>query len=216
MVLGFERRTSCSRLSFRNHMARAPASISVYTSLFVEQSLWIIEIRSGWIRSFFLLCVATVWTGQTFFQQVAGGRKWKNTRQTNGSTMRQTGRLIPGAENTNLREVSRYRWPPVYFVWIQLLCLFLMNNSFTCLVKPKPVKQEVNHLVILPSILGLGESLTLWLVSRLTVLYSTNKKIWCLCMYSKLLFPNQSNRRPAVQCRVLSASGFFRKTLPIH
>ena len=38
-------------------------------------------------------------------------------------------------------EVSLYGWPPVYFVWIQLLCLRWMNNSFACLVKSKPVKQ---------------------------------------------------------------------------
>ena len=30
-----------------------------------------------------------------------------------------------------LGEVSRYGWPPVYFVSIQLLCLCLISNSFT-------------------------------------------------------------------------------------
>ena len=44
---------------------------------------------------------------------------------------------------------SLYGWSPVLQVWIQLLCLWWMNNSFTCLVKTKPVKQEVNHTVIL-------------------------------------------------------------------
>ena len=34
-------------------------------------------------------------------------------------------------------------WPPVYFDWIQLLCLCWMSNSFTCLVKSKPLKQEI-------------------------------------------------------------------------
>ena len=46
--------------------------------------------------------------------------------------------------------MSLYDWPPVYFVWIQLLCLCCINNSFTCLVKSKPVKQEVSHTAILP------------------------------------------------------------------
>ena len=44
-----------------------------------------------------------------------------------------------------------YSWPPVYFVWIRLICICLTSNSFTCLVKSKPVKQEVSRIVILPS-----------------------------------------------------------------
>ena len=47
-------------------------------------------------------------------------------------------------------EVSQYDWPPDYFVWIQLLCLCLVNYRFTSLVKSKPVKQEVSCTVILP------------------------------------------------------------------
>ena len=47
-------------------------------------------------------------------------------------------------------EVSLYIWPPVYFLWIQLLCLCWMNNCFTCLTKFKPVKQEVSRKMILP------------------------------------------------------------------
>ena len=35
-------------------------------------------------------------------------------------------------------------------VCIHLLCFCGMNNSFTCLVKSKSVKQEVSHTVILP------------------------------------------------------------------
>ena len=36
------------------------------------------------------------------------------------------------------------------FAWIQLRYLCWLNNSFTCLVKSKPVKQEVSHTAILP------------------------------------------------------------------
>ena len=52
---------------------------------------------------------------------------------------------MPLAENTNLRGSIPYGGPPVYIVWIQLLCKCWMNNSFTCLVKSKPVKQEVSR-----------------------------------------------------------------------
>ena len=31
-------------------------------------------------------------------------------------------------------EITLHGWPPVYFVWILLLCLCFINNSFTCLV----------------------------------------------------------------------------------
>ena len=56
-----------------------------------------------------------------------------------------------GPENTHRwgKHHSLYGWSPVLQVWIQLLCLWWMNNSFTCLVKTKPVKQEVNRTVIL-------------------------------------------------------------------
>ena len=49
-----------------------------------------------------------------------------------------------------LGEVSLYGWPPVYFAWIQLLCQCWISKSFTCLVKYKPVKQEVSGTVMLP------------------------------------------------------------------
>ena len=45
-------------------------------------------------------------------------------------------------------KVSLYTWPPVCFVRIQLLGLTLIRNSITCLVKSKPVKQEVGRTVI--------------------------------------------------------------------
>ena len=48
-----------------------------------------------------------------------------------------------------VRGVSMYGWPPVWLVWIQLLCLCLINNRFTCLVKSKPVK-HVSCTAILP------------------------------------------------------------------
>ena len=55
------------------------------------------------------------------------------------------------SDNTHHRwEVSLYGWPPVYFVCIQLLCSCCINNSFTCLSKSKPVKQEVSGTVIIP------------------------------------------------------------------
>ena len=47
-------------------------------------------------------------------------------------------------------DVSLYGWPPVYFVWIQLLCLFWISISFTCLAESKPVKQDVRCVVLLP------------------------------------------------------------------
>ena len=40
-------------------------------------------------------------------------------------------------------------WRPVYFVLIEVLCYCWISNSFTCLVKSKPVKQEVSRTVIL-------------------------------------------------------------------
>ena len=48
-----------------------------------------------------------------------------------------------------LGEVSLHDWP-VCFVLILLLSLCWMNNNFTCLVKSKPVKQEVSHTMIFP------------------------------------------------------------------
>ena len=52
--------------------------------------------------------------------------------------MRSVQRILPQGE------VSMNGRPPVYFVWIQLLCLRRMNNFFTSLVKSKPVKQEIS------------------------------------------------------------------------
>ena len=51
-------------------------------------------------------------------------------------------------------EVSVYCWPPVYLVWIQLLCLCWISISFNWFVKSKPVKQEVSHTVILPPLVS--------------------------------------------------------------
>ena len=47
-------------------------------------------------------------------------------------------------------EVSLYGWPPAWLFCIQLLCLCLINNRFTCSAKSKPVKQEVSQTVLLP------------------------------------------------------------------
>ena len=43
-----------------------------------------------------------------------------------------------------------YGWPPVFLVCIQRLYLCWNNSRFTCLIKSKPVKQEVSRTVILP------------------------------------------------------------------
>ena len=50
-------------------------------------------------------------------------------------------------------EVSLYGWP-VNFDWIHRLYLCWIGNSFPCLVKSKPVKQEVSRTVILPPIVS--------------------------------------------------------------
>ena len=52
-------------------------------------------------------------------------------------------------------KVSLYGWPPIYFVWIQLLCFCWISNSFTCSVKSKPVKQEVSCTVLIPPMLSI-------------------------------------------------------------
>ena len=55
------------------------------------------------------------------------------------------------AEHTNLMGRTTGTVPhPIYFAWIQLIFLCWINNSFTSLVKTKPVKQEVTRTVILP------------------------------------------------------------------
>ena len=41
-----------------------------------------------------------------------------------------------------------FSWPRVHFVWILLLLLCLITNSFTCLVQSKPVKQVVSCTVM--------------------------------------------------------------------
>ena len=41
-------------------------------------------------------------------------------------------------------------WSPANLIWIQLFCVCWMDNSFTSVVKSKPVKQEVGSTVILP------------------------------------------------------------------
>ena len=51
---------------------------------------------------------------------------------------------------TSQGEVSLYGWPHVLLVWIQLLCICLINSRFICSAKSKPVKQEVSCIVIPP------------------------------------------------------------------
>ncbi len=46
-------------------------------------------------------------------------------------------------------EVSLYSWPPVWPVWISLFCKYKKNISCHT-ADSKPVKQEVNTIVILP------------------------------------------------------------------
>ena len=46
-------------------------------------------------------------------------------------------------------------------VLIQLICLWWIETVFTCLVKSKPVKQEVSRIVILP--LNYGECSLTWI-----------------------------------------------------
>ena len=57
--------------------------------------------------------------------------------------------LLPHPENTPLIPFV-YSWPHVLLVWICMLYSCPINNRFTCSVKPKPVKHEVSHTVILP------------------------------------------------------------------
>ena len=68
---------------------------------------------------------------------------------------------------TLLSEVSLYGWTPVWIVWIQLLCLCLINNIFTCSAKSKPVKQDISHIVILPLTKWVS---VLWLVKLHSVM----------------------------------------------
>ena len=65
-------------------------------------------------------------------------------------------------------EVSLYGWRPVYLVWIQLLCLCWINNSFTCLVKSKAVKQEVSRTVVLPPMYSDLYFALIWVTYRST------------------------------------------------
>ena len=55
-------------------------------------------------------------------------------------------KILMQPENTNLRGRINVRETDLF----QLLCLCWMINSFSCLVKSKPVKQEVSHSVIHP------------------------------------------------------------------
>ena len=64
-----------------------------------------------------------------------GDKDWRHKQRREYST-------------TLLAEVSLYTWPYVLLVWNKLLCLCSMNNSFTCLVKSKPVKLQVSRTVI--------------------------------------------------------------------
>ena len=55
------------------------------------------------------------------------------------------------AENTHIlwmgKNHSLYSRPPVWLVWIQVLCLCLINNICNCLAESKPVKQKVSRSV---------------------------------------------------------------------
>ena len=53
-------------------------------------------------------------------------------------------------ENIKLRGSFTVRLTSCLFCLVRLLCLYWINNSFTCLLKSKPVKQEVSRSVILP------------------------------------------------------------------
>ena len=77
-------------------------------------------------------------------------------------------------------EVTQYIWPPVHFVWNQLLSSCWISTSLTCLVGYKPGKQEASYAVIVPPKVNTNVrgSNTAWLV-------------W--------LNTNQANCMPAVQ-----------------
>ena len=69
--------------------------------------------------------------------------------------MHRCGERAAWAENTHFLSKGKYHWTAyllLYFVLIQLLCLYGNNKRFTCLVKSKLVKQEVSRTVILPHI----------------------------------------------------------------
>ena len=55
------------------------------------------------------------------------------------------------AENTHIlwmgKNHSLYSRPPVWLVWIQVLCLCLINNICNCLAESKPFKQKVSRSV---------------------------------------------------------------------
>ena len=59
-------------------------------------------------------------------------------------------------------KVSLYGWPPVFLVWILLLCLCWIRNIFTCLVESKLVKQEVSCTVILAMVSVLWHNYQFW------------------------------------------------------
>ena len=78
---------------------------------------------------------------QIFFSFFVSGLR--NTLSYNSKCLPKKLWLRP--DNTNLRGSITVRLTPhVYFVWIQLFCLWWMNKSFTCLVKYKSVQQEVS------------------------------------------------------------------------
>ena len=58
--------------------------------------------------------------------------------------------LLAILSREHLLRKGKYGWPPVWLLLIQLLCLCLINNRFTCSGKSKPVKLEVSRAVILP------------------------------------------------------------------
>ena len=59
---------------------------------------------------------------------------------------------LPSPENTNLTGSINVLQPTSWWFCVDSAALLVcwMNNSFTCLDKSKPVKQEVNHTVITP------------------------------------------------------------------
>ena len=59
------------------------------------------------------------------------------------------------------------------FVWIRLLCLGSMNNSFTCLAKSKPVKQDYTSRYEISQILSTGHSFV----------FDQTRKYAVICMY---------------------------------
>ena len=78
-------------------------------------------------------------------------------------------------QNRFIRGVWLYGWPPACFVLIQLLYWCWISISFTCLVKSKPVKQEVSRTVTLSPMISV-----LWIHSIPTCSMLKRYKSWCV------------------------------------